>query len=217
MGAISKVLTQLVFLVSAVAATQGRIKSLFNLHPQFNEELLIKVFREKPTEEFLLTHSNALLGEMLQEFSDWIEYKFIGEPTLEGRHIEVISFKHQPEWQTVRSSAVLFDGAHHSRELITIKMTHTILLKLLHGVHHNDAETLQTIQQTQVFVIPIVNVDGVAFIEANEFGDGKIPLKRKNARVSGKCNPVDDGVDLNRNYDVSWSATKDMRDDNPCS
>ena len=55
-----------------------------------------------------------------------------------------------------------------------------------------------------MYVIPIVNVDGVAFIEANQNGDGTIPLKRKNARYTGKCKKVDDGVDLNRNYDVSW-------------
>lgn len=47
-------------------------------------------------------------------------------------------------------------------------------------------------------------MDGVAFIEANEKGDGKIALKRKNGRKTFFCNPVDDGVDLNRNYDISW-------------
>ncbi len=54
------------------------------------------------------------------------------------------------------------------------------------------------------FLIPIVNPDGVAYIETNETGDGSILLKRKNGRKSGSCNPFDEGVDLNRNYGFSW-------------
>ena len=57
---------------------------------------------------------------------------------------------------------------------------------------------------TQVYVIPIVNPDGVAYIESHETGDGTIELKRKNGRKSGFCSGVNEGVDLNRNYDVSW-------------
>ena len=60
-----------------------------------------------------------------------------------------------------------------------------------------------------MYFIPVVNPDGVAFIEANETGDGTIVLKRKNGRSTletfGHCDGVDKGVDLNRNYDVSWS------------
>ena len=65
-------------------------------------------------------------------------------------------------------------------------------------------------------MIPIVNPDGVAYIEANEKGDGKIELKRKNGRKSGVCAPVDDGVDLNRNYDVSWVKGRSSKDDRKC-
>jgi len=125
--------------------------------------------------------------------------------THEGRRIELVSFKQRGLEN--RTASVLFNGAHHSRELITIKMTLSILLKLLHGVHFSDSETLQVLKTTQVFVIPVVNLDGVAFIEANEKGDGSIQLKRKNGRVSGSCKAVDEGVDLNRNYNVSWAKT----------
>ena len=37
--------------------------------------------------------------------------------------------------------SILIDGAHHSRELITIKMTFTVLLKMLYGLHIGDTET----------------------------------------------------------------------------
>ena len=105
---------------------------------------------------------------------------------------------------------MLIDGAHHSRELITIKMTFSILLKLLHGVYHEDNQTFQILKTTQVYIIPVVNPDGVAFIEENETGDGTILLKRKNGRRNSqrcKFGEVDEGVDLNRNYDINWSGS----------
>ena len=115
-------LIKLVLLTAAVASAQqmaiGRLRQLFNKYPTFSDNLLIEVFHEKPTEEFLLNESQSLIVEMLGEFADWIEVSQIGEPTLEGRFIEVVSFKTAPPG----APAVLYDGAHHSRELITIKM-----------------------------------------------------------------------------------------------
>ena len=212
----SLLLSVLLVTIAEAAMAHGRIKTIFSKYARFNEDLLIDVFREMPTEEFLLTESRALVDELLLEFGDWIQKSNIGEPTLEGRYIELISFKQRPEWTQNRQSSVLFDGAHHSRELITIKMQLTILMKILHGVHHKDPQTLRNLSQTQVYIIPIVNVDGVAYIEAHERGDGKIALKRKNGRLSGKCKSVNEGVDLNRNYDISWSQTPTAREKDPC-
>ena len=114
--------------------------TLFNEFPIFGEELLIKAFREKPTEEFLLTETEDLIEELVADFGDWIEKSTIGYKTHEGRMIELVKFK---ELSTApKVSSVLFDGAHHSRELITIKMTLSILLKLLHGIHYKDTEIL---------------------------------------------------------------------------
>ena len=100
--------------------------------------MLVETFNEKPTQEFLLTETEDLVDELLLEFGEWIEKSQIGEKTHEGRQLELVKFKSQSATDK-RESAVLFDGAHHSRELVTIKMTLTILLKLLHGVHHGDS------------------------------------------------------------------------------
>ena len=53
-------------------------------------------------------------------------------------------------------------------------MVFTILAKILHGVHHGDAESVRLLEEVQLYLIPIVNPDGVAYIEANEKGDGQI-------------------------------------------
>ena len=58
-----------------------RIRSLFNDHPTFNEELLIRAFREKPEEEFLLSETEDLVDELIQEFGDYLKKSSIGEAT----------------------------------------------------------------------------------------------------------------------------------------
>ena len=64
--------------------------------------------------------------------------------------------------------SVLFTGAVHARELVTIKMTLSILLKALYGIHHNDSEIISLLKKTNVYIIPILNPDGVAFIESHQ-------------------------------------------------
>ena len=54
-------------------------------------------------------------------------------------------------------------------------------------------------------MIPTVNVDGLAFIEAQYNKNGTAPDKRTNMNIETKefsedCTPTMAGVDLNRNY-----------------
>ena len=123
------------------SAEYGRIRALFDAHEVFDEELLLATFQETATEEFLLTETEDLLDEFVAEFPDWLSKRHIGEETHEGRRLELVEFKPAAtgfDETSPTASAVLIDGAHHSRELITIKMTLTILLRLLHGIHYGD-------------------------------------------------------------------------------
>ena len=100
------------------------------------------MFSEKPEYEFLLTETEDLTDELLTEFPEWLEKHKIGEYTHKGQQLELIQFKEQLPYDPVKiskKSSMLIDGAHHSRELITIKMTFSILLKLLHGVYYGDS------------------------------------------------------------------------------
>ena len=40
-------------------------------------------------------------------------------------------------------------------------MTLSILLKLIHGIEHDDKEILSLLETTQVLAIPVVNPDGL--------------------------------------------------------
>ena len=55
--------------------------------------------------------------------------------------------------------------------------------------------------QNKYYVIPTVNVDGLAFIEDNYVQKGVLLDKRTNMNInSDKCEKTMAGVDLNRNY-----------------
>ena len=60
--------------------------------------------------------------------------------------------------------AILINAVHHARELTTISMTNYFVLKLLHGYLNGDAEAWKVLEDSVVFVIPIVNQDGFSAI-----------------------------------------------------
>ena len=106
-------------------------------------------------------------------------------------------------------------GAHHARELITLQMTLFQVLKLIHaGLITQQPKYRNLLAQNKYYVIPVVNPDGVAFIET-EFGKSReLVKKRKNMNPQAvksikdyQCLPEDSGVDLNRNYGVDWSVS----------
>jgi len=119
----------------------------------------------------------------------------------------------------------MITGAHHSRELTSIQMPLYTILKLLHGYVHQRQDDINMLIQNVYYVVPIVNVDGVAVIEEAFKKTGKVVLKRKNMNTNGseECmakasnNPDHEaGVDLNRNYGVTWAKEEGSSTD-PCA
>jgi hypothetical protein len=66
---------------------------------------------------------------------------------------------------------------------------------------------LNLLIQNKYYVIPSVNVDGVAYIEDRFVELGFLEPKRTNMsyRSNGKCGDRDSGVDLNRNYGFNFA------------
>ena len=102
---------------------------------------------------------------------------------------------------------MLIDGLHHAREIATVKMAFAILLQQLYKIHHGDEKAINLSRTVQLYVWPVVNPDGLAYIESKEnygnYGEN-IVLKRKNTHfTAAHCTEQLQGVDLNRNYDIS--------------
>ena len=74
---------------------------------------------------------------------------------------------------------------------------------------------MNLLQQNTYHIVPVVNADGLAMIEADFPKTKKVLKKRKNQNPDAqytadknhtKCAPEDAGVDLNRNYGVDWGV-----------
>ena len=77
-------------LAQDISGDDQRIRSLFNQYPTFGEDLLVAAFEEKPEEEFLLQETEDFVDELIAEFGDYLEKSQIGEPTHEGRYLELV-------------------------------------------------------------------------------------------------------------------------------
>lgn len=98
--------------------------------------------------------------------------------------------------------AVLFNGAHHGSELLSIEYVLDAVDVLLAG-YHRDSKITAWVDGLEIWCVPLVNVDGNhMFVHESRFAI------RKNA-FDGDGDGVSDpfeGVDLNRNYPFGWGG-----------
>jgi hypothetical protein len=91
--------------------------------------------------------------------------------------------------------AMLLATNHHSRELNTIVLALYSAERLL-GLYATDAKIKKLVDENEIWVVPTLNPDGLAYVWSNNH------LWRKNRRDNGSNRY---GVDLNRNYPYFWS------------
>ena len=119
---------------------------------------------------------------------------------------------------TTDPPAILLTGQHHPREAISSTMALFSVLKVVHGSVHNEPKYVELLKQNKYYVIPTVNVDGLAYIEHEFLKTGKMVAKRTNMHFEKKhdqnCTKILGGVDLNRNYD--WHFGKGSTDHEEC-
>lgn len=132
-----------------------------------------------------------------------------------------------------KRTAMLIDGAHHCRELTTISMVTTIMVKFLHAyVHLKKNKTTapeyakmyqDLLTKHSMIFMPVVNVDGFTLIDKTFKKTGKLVYQRKNRRPTKKdCGDLAKGVksygvDLNRNYGFAWGTNNAGSSTDPCS
>lgn len=90
--------------------------------------------------------------------------------------------------------AIVVDGAHHARELMT-PLAVLDIAAVLTGQYGVNAAVTRWVDEYEIWLIPCVNPDGVAYVFSRFRG------WRKNRRPNGDGTF---GVDLNRNYPFGW-------------
>jgi carboxypeptidase T len=130
------------------------------------------------------------------------------EGSIEGRTIHVVKIG---KGASKERRGILLIGGVHARELVNPDMLIYFAYKICYAYTHNQAITLggktfeaQQIQsivdKEDVFILPLVNPDGRAFV-MDPVGD---IWWRKNRRVNSGSSCK--GVDLNRNFDFLWNS-----------
>lgn len=143
----------------------------------------------------------AFILQLAEARPDIVRVFSIGK-TLKGHNIYAVRLSTEDNLD--QKPAVLFNGMHHAREIMTTEVTTDIIDWLVK--HYDDPSTpfvSAWLQSLAIWVVPQLNSDGndIVWSEDNWW--------RKNARGDGRGIW---GVDLNRNYPFQWGSCKGSSD-----
>ena len=108
-------------------------------------------------------------------------------------------------------------GTIHSRELLSLSTHIFFITRIVYLAQHQDADVLDLLKRTNLYFVPMVNVDSLNAISKSFLKDRTIPQFRKNRHSSPQqiCSPPDSpGVDLNRNFGFGFAGPGSSS--NPC-
>ena len=117
--------------------------------------------------------------------------------TVEGRDIWCFRISDNPDVDE-NEPEVLIDGMHHAREIMASEFP-IMFAEHLASNYGSDPEITWLVDNRELYIVPIVNPDGVVYNEENYPQGGG--MWRKNRRDNGDGTI---GVDLNRNYPYMW-------------
>ena len=139
--------------------------------------------------------------ELAREHPRLLVRRQIGETTQFRRPIYAYRLSNDATRPQERP-AVLFNGCHHSDEVLGAEIVLALMEKLVAGYGH-DAEVTAWLDTLEIWLVPVVNVDGHDIVTS-----GRDPRWRKNARDvngDGVTGVYPEGVDVNRGYDFNWA------------
>jgi carboxypeptidase T len=124
----------------------------------------------------------------------------IGKTTQEKRNIFAVKISNNTD-KIQDKPGILFNGCQHANELLGAEICMKTINYLLEN-YNKDPQVTDWVNRYEIFVIPVVNVDGHYIVTHNIN-----PNWRKNTRDLNNNKMLDDsdGVDVNRNYDFNWS------------
>lgn len=143
----------------------------------------------------------ARAGELAKAHPERIARIQIGETTQYHRPIYAFRISRDAR-QPQDQPGVLFDGCHHSDEIMGAEIICALMEKLVLD-YGRDPEVTAWVDHNEIYLVPVVNVDGHDIVTS-----GHDPRWRKNARDvngDGVAGVFPEGVDVNRGYDFNWA------------
>jgi len=107
-------------------------------------------------------------------------------------------------------------GTVHAREFVSFTTHIFLIARIIYLFEHNDKNTIDLLKRTNLYFIPLLNIDGLQTITDNFTRRRKIIEIRKNQNPSYSliCSQETLGVDLNRNFAVGFGGFGSSN--NPC-
>ncbi|KAH7014801.1 hypothetical protein EDB80DRAFT_604918 [Ilyonectria destructans] len=121
---------------------------------------------------------------------------FTAGNSVEGRAIRGIHL-----WGSSGKSkkpAIIWHGTVHAREWITAPTVEYMTYQIIQGYQANDAVIRSTLDNYDIYVLPIVNPDGFVYTTTND----RLWRKNRQRRTGQSCV----GTDVNRNWPYQWNV-----------
>jgi len=140
---------------------------------------------------------NSALDSLAATYPSLTRLETLGT-TIEGRLIRAIKISDNAAVDEDEPE-VLMMGCHHARELMSVDVPLRFAKYLLER-YGTDPLVTNLINTRELWVAPMINVDGHIYVEQNHSGSSST-WWRKNRRLNAGGSY---GVDLNRNYGYNW-------------
>ena len=137
----------------------------------------------------------VLLQSLAENHSDIMSLVSLGT-TFEGRDLWMVKLSDNVN-QEEDEPGVLFMGAHHGNEKPSYEVLIYFIEFMIENYENNTNDVREVINKTQIFILPMVNPDGV------EAGTRK-NTEPNYGPFGFKSEVTSIGVDLNRNYGYKW-------------
>jgi carboxypeptidase T len=139
-----------------------------------------------------MAETASYLRDLEARYPDLAEVITIGK-SFEGRELLVLKISDNVQNDEAEPN-IFIVGCHHAREWISVEMPLLFANHLL-SQYDSDAEVRRAVSGAQIYIMPIMNPDGL------EFSIHTYRFWRKNRRYQGNFAW---GVDPNRNYGYKW-------------
>ena len=191
-------------LLATSEARQVPIREVMELYSdEFDDNMIKELLVRKDINHLMLSDINKLIAKLADEFPEFITLGTIGE-SWEGRQLNMLTLDWNPDGEPLKKKPAMFlAGAHHAREFMSMQLPLYSILRMIHGaLFKKDERYIHLLKTNRYFVIPVVNVDGLADIEKTWVETGEMLIRRKNMNPHfyDQCEGENRGVDLNRNY-----------------
>ncbi len=151
-----------------------------------------------PDEEYKTPEEiEAILMDYAERFPRIAKLEVIGQ-SFEGRNIYAMKISDNVDRREIWEPTILFNAAHHAREVMTPEVALDIIDRLLMG-YFRSFKVTSWVMSNEIWVVPMVNPDGNNRVWTED------KWWRKNTRGGY-------GVDLNRNYPYDWGACNGSSD-----